>query len=719
MPPPHASASPSPESPATAPLSAAARTLLQPWPGPFGGLPPFGQATPEAIEQAFRAALEIKRAELRAIASNPEPPSFDNTLAAWEDSGRALYRVQKVAGVMTTLASSGSMPAVAQRIAPLASALDDEIAHDAALFARVDAVWRGRASSGLSAEQQRLVEVVHGRMLRAGAALSGADKQRLQSLNARLAELGARFTAHLMAEQERQAVFIDDASGLAGLSDAQVQAAAAAAAAKGRPGIWAVPNLRPSVWPFLIHATRRDLREQVWRMWTNRGDNAGEFDNKPLVAEMLRLRGQKARLLGHASYAHYMLTHRMARTPETALAVLMRTWSPVLQASRTQLAEFQQIADAEGAGITLAPWDRLHYAEKLRRARFGLSSDAVRPYLTVAGVTQAMLAAASRLHGLRFEPLPEASLVHPSCSAYAVYQGAERHGEHNGEAMGVLYLDLFQRPGKGHGSHQQELRSAESFRGRVLPISVVVSGVAQPAAGEPALMTWEYANVIFHELGHGLHMLMNRSSYPSLGSLAVAWDFVELPALLNESWLPDPELLQRHARHHATGKPIPMPLVDAIKAAAKFDRIFSVNLDFLAGAIVDMKMHLAADGSAVDAMAIERDTLAELGMPAAWDQIMRVPHNMHCFSSSYSDGYAAGLYSYLWADVMAADVAAAFAESPGGLYDAATALRYRDTLLSVGHRVPADEAFRNFRGRDPDPMALLRRFGLETSAASS
>ena len=727
MTPPHASASPSPNSPASAPSSAAAHALLQPWPGPFGGLPPFDHATPEAIEHAFRAALEIKRAELRAIAGNSEAPSFDNTLAAWEDSGRALYRVQKVAGVMTTLASSGDMPAVAQRIAPLASALDDEIAHDAALFARVDAVWRGRASNGLNAEQQRLVEVVRGRMLRAGAALSGADKQQLQSLNARLAELGSRFTAQLMAEQERQAVFIDDESGLAGLSDAQVQAAAAAAAAKGRQSLWAIPCLRPSVWPFLTHSTRRDLREQVWRMWTNRGDNAGEFDNKPLVAEMLKLRGQKARLLGHASYAHLMLTNRMARTPETALAVLMRTWGPVLQASRAQVAEFQQIADAEGAGITLAPWDRLHYAEKLRRARFGLSSDAVRPYLTVEGVTQAMLAAASRLHGLRFEPLPGVPVVHPSCRVYAVHQldkqsgeqqGGERDGEHDGEAMGVLYLDLFQRPGKGHGSHQQELRSAESFRGRVLPVSMVVSGVALPAPGEPALMTWEYAKVIFHELGHGLHMLMNRSSYPSLGSLAVAWDFVELPALLNESWLPDPELLQRHARHHATGEPIPMSLVNAIKAAAKFDRIFSVNLDFLSGAIVDMKMHLVADGGEVDAIEIERQTLAELGMPAAWDQIMRVPHNMHCFAAGLADGYAAGLYSYLWADVMAADVAAAFAESPGGLYDAATATRYRDTLLTVGHGVPADQAFRNFRGRDPDPLALLRRFGLDAAAAS-
>ena len=467
------------------PLSAQAQSLLQPWSGPFGGLPPFDQATPDAIEQAFHAALEIKRAELRAIATNPEPPSFDNTLAAWEDSGRALYRVQKVSGVMAQLASSGNMPAVAQRIAPLASTLDDAIAHDTALFARVDAVWHERAAGGLNAEQQRLVEVVRGRMLRAGAALSAADKQQLQTLNARLAELGSRFTANLMAEQERQAVFIEDASGLAGLSDAQVQAAAAAAATKGRPGLWAIPSQRPLVWPFLIHSTRRDLREQVWRMWTNRGDNAGEFDNKPLVAEMLRLRGRKARLLGHASYAHLMLANRMARAPETALALLMRTWGPVLKASRAQLAEFQQMADAEvpeGAGITLAPWDRLHYAEKLRRARFGLDSDAVRPYLTVQGVTQAALAAASKLHGLRFELLPEAPLVHPSCSVYAVHQGDQ--------ALGVLYLDLFQRAGKGHGSHQQELRSAENFRGRVLPISLVVSGVPLPADGEPALMTW-------------------------------------------------------------------------------------------------------------------------------------------------------------------------------------------------------------------------------------
>ena len=681
--------------------------LLKPWPGPYGGLPPFDQVTPAALEQAYRAAVDLKRAEVQSIATNPAPPTFDNTLAALEDCGRALKRVQCLLGVYEASMATGDVPAVAQRLAPLRPALEDEINHNEAHFARIDAVLRARSLPTLTAEQRRLVEVVHQRMKRRGAGLPAANKARLSAINGRLAALSSQYGQSLIAEQDQQAVFIDDEAGLAGLPPALRQSAAAAATAKGRPGCWAVPNQRPAVWPFLTHSNRRDLREQVWRMWTQRGDNAGPHDNKPIAAEILQLRGEKARLLGYPSYAHLAMADRMARTPEAALAMMQRTWAAVLATTRAQIAQFQAIADvdteAEGAGFTLKPWDRLHYAEKLRRERFGLDGDAVKPYLALESVLQAMFWSAGQLHGLAFKRLTDVPLVHPSCRVYEVSR--------SGEAMGVLYLDLFHRAGKMHGSYQSEYRAAENFRGPVLPISCIVSGLPVPAEGEPALLPWEYANVFFHEFGHALHMLCGTASYPTLGSMGVAWDLVELPALLNERWLRDGALLQRFARHHITGEPMPLALVQSIERAEQFDRIFSVNLDYLGGAIVDLKMHLLADGTQgkkIDVVALENQVLADLALPDAWDQIMRVTHNFHCFVGAYS----AGLYSYLWADVMAADVAEAFAQAPGGNFDAGTAQRWRETILSVGNTVPADQAFRNFRGRDPDPDALLRRFGL-------
>ena len=496
--------------------------------------------------------------------------------------------------------------------------------------------------------------------------------------------------------------------GLAGLSEPMRQGAAAAAAEKGRPGIWAIPNARGAVWPFLTHSARRDLREQVWRMWTHRGDNAGLHDNKPIAAEMLQLRGELAKLLGYPSFAHYALDDRMARTPETALALLERTWKSVRATTHAQVADYQAIADREGAGIRLAPWDRQHYAEKLRGERFGLDGDAVKAHFPLEAVLQAMFWAAGRVHGLAFKPIADAPLIHPSARVYEVSRPAN-----DNEVVGVIYLDLLNRPGKSHGSHQFQYREAEHFCERVRPISGVYSSFPPPPdtdKGQPVLLPWEYANVFFHEFGHALHMLHCNSAYTSLGSQHVAWDFVELPALINERWLRDRELLARFARHHSTGAPMPPELVDRIEQGMKYDRIFSLNADFLLPAIVDMRLHLMANGSGspIDPVQVENDTVAELGMPEAWDLIMRVTHNFHLFIGAY----AAGLYSYLWADVMAADAVEVFERSPGGVYDAATSKAWIDHILSVGHRVPAEEAFRHFAGHDPDPAPLQRRFGL-------
>jgi peptidyl-dipeptidase Dcp len=682
----------------------AAAALLLPWVGPYGGLPPLADVSPADIEEAICAAIEMKRSEVQSIASVSEPPTFQNTAEALEDCGFALRQVQCVLQVYANGLSLGDMPTVAQRLAPLLAALDDEISHNENLYTRLTAVWGSRHSSGLSAEQQRLVEVLLTRMQRRGAGLTPAAKARVAEINARLANLSTRYNQNLIQESGSQAVFIEDETGLQGLPLELRQAAATAANEKGRPGIWAVPNARGAVWPFLTLATRRDLREQVWRMWTNRGDNAGPHDNKPIANEILQLRGEQARLLGFASYAHFAMADRMAGKPDTALDLLERTWQSVKARALAQIADYQAIADREGHGICLAPWDRQFYAEKLRRERFNLDSDEVKAHLPLEGILQAMFWAAGRVHGLEFKQISDAPVIHPTVMVYEVSRAA------SAETVGVIYFDLFNRPGKAHGSYQMQFREAENVQGLVLPISCVFSTFPQPPEGQPVLLPWEYANVFFHEFGHALHMLHYKASYRSLGSQHVAWDFVELPALINERWLRDPELLARFARHHLTNAPMSPKLMDRIEEALQYERIFSLNPDFLLPAIVDVRLHLMADGSgkAIDVVQVENDTIAELGMPDAWDLIMRVTHNFHIFIGAY----AAGLYSYLWADVMAADAVQTFEQSPGGIYDAQTSSAWIDKILSVGHSVPAKEAFRDFAGHDPDLAPLHQRFGL-------
>ena len=685
----------------------AAAALLLPWVGPYGGLPPLADVSPADIEEAICAAIEMKRSEVQIIASNKELPDFENTAEALENCGRALRQVQCVFQVYANSLSLGDMPAVAQRLVPLLAALDDEIAHNEFLYARLNAVWDSRHQSGLAGEQQRLVEVLRTRMQRRGAGLAPVAKARMAKINARLAALSARYNQNLIQEAGAQVVFIEDETGLQGLPADLRLAAAAAATDQGRPGIWAIPNARGLIWPFLTLSTRRDLREQVWRMWTNRGDNAGPHDNKPVAAEILQLRGELARLLGFNSYAHFALDDRMAGEPSTALALLERTWQSVKARALAQMTDYQDIADREGAGIQLSPWDRQFYAEKLRRERFNLDSDEVKAHLPLDAVLNAMFWAAGRVHGLAFKQISDAPVIHSTVRVYEVSRPA------TAEIVGVIYFDLFNRPGKAHGSYQMQFREAENFQEKVLPISCIFSTFPQPPEGQLVLLPWEYANVFFHEFGHALHMLHYNASYRSLGSQHVAWDFVELPALINERWLLDPELLARFARHHLTDAPMPLDLLARIKQGLQYDRIFSLNPDFLLPAIVDLRLHLMADGSgnSIDVVQVEKDTVAEFGMPDAWDQIMRVTHNFHIFIGAY----AAGLYSYLWADVMAADAVQTFEQSSGGIYDEQTSKAWIDKILSVGHSVPAHDAFRDFAGHDPELAPLHRRFGLSTT----
>jgi peptidyl-dipeptidase Dcp len=672
--------------------------LTAPWQGPYGGLPPLDTATPEAIEAAAHKAVAMKRGEIAAIIENSEAPDFVNTFEALENCGRALQRVFALYSLYSSNNNIGSWPEIGPRLAPLFSGLDDEIAHNEALFARLAAV----SDDGLSGEQLRLKSVIIDRMKRRGSGLPRETLVRLLEVNAEIARLIVQFNQNLLADQDGQKVFVTDAARLDGYPQSIKEAAAAAAEAYGRPGEWAIVNTRPAIWPLLQTCADRMLREQVWRMWTSRGAHEGPSDNRPVISRIVELRGERAKLLGFQTYADYALSNRMARTPDIAETMVRNMWDAVLPIARAQIAEMQAIADAQGAGFELMPWDRLYYAEQLRRTQFGLDAEAVKPYLTVDNVLAALFDQAKQLHNLDFAPLPAAPVLHPDVRAYEVSR--------DGSAVGVMYFDLVWREGKMRGSWQYEVRTHESFRGEVLPISNVCSGLMPARDGEPVVMGWEYANVLFHEFGHGLHMLMSRAAYPSLGPCTVPWDFIEVPSLLNEHWLNDRALIRRHFRHWQTGEAMPEALIDAIEAGKKFDRVFSVNLDYLAPALTDLRLHQLADGRVIDPVEVEAEILAELEMPAAMDPMMTVTNAYH----TWTESYAAGLYVYLWADVIAADIGNAFAVA--GFYDSDLAENYRQSILGSANVVPLDEAFRRFRGRDPDTDALKRRFALAVEA---
>lgn len=670
------------------------------WSGPYGGLPPVDRVTPAQLEVAYRQAVEGKRAEVRAITSNARPPSFQNTIAPLAATGQALERVRALLTIFTSTASTDDIRAVAARVVPLGAGLDDEIAHDPKLFSRVDAVFKALPGSAPTPEARRLVQVLRDDMVLRGAALGAEQKARLQQINEQLAALTAQFQQNVAREEESLAVFVSDEAKLQGLNDEQRNAAKAAAQARGHAGEWAIPIQRPSVWPVLAHADSRSLREQVFQLWITRGDHRGQYDNAPVMKQILQLRGEQAKVLGYPTYAHLATSRRMAGTPDVAMKMLQRVWDLLLPKTEAEIAALQSLANAEGASFKIEPWDRLYYAEKLRQKELSLRSDAVEPYLTLQNVMDGMMWAAQRTYGLEFKKLTGIAVVAPDIVVYEVTRGSQ--------VVGVVYIDMFQRTGKGPSSWAAQYRAAERGPANVLPLVALHSNVVHPADGSVPLLSWERANVIFHEFGHALHMLSNGARYPALGSLHVPWDFIEVPSLLNERWLLDREVLSRFARHYKTGQPMPAELIAKVEQGIQHDRVFSVTLDYLATAMVDMQLHSMADGREIDAVAEEKKIQTRLRMPSAVAPTLAVSHAFHTFSEQY----AAGVYTYLWSDAIAADIAEAFLAAPGGLYDRDVAANYRRTILDAGSTRPMSEAFRDFRGRNPDPDALFRRFNL-------
>ncbi|MGZ5072988.1 MAG: M3 family metallopeptidase [Usitatibacter sp.] len=677
--------------------------LLSRWSGPHGGVPPFDQVRVEHFGPALEAAMQEQLDEIESIAADPSPPTFDNTIAALERSGRTLDRVERVYSVFSSTLRSAAFQDVEREMEPKMAAFRDRIVQNARLFERISAVNARRADSGLTPEQQRLVWLKYTDFARSGARLDPEAKKRLSQINQRLASLYTQFSQNVLSD-EGSALVLESPADLAGLPESLRSAAAEAARARGLPGQWAILNTRSSMEPFLTYSQRRDLREKVWRAYYSRGDNGDARDNKGIIAEIVRLRGDRAKLLGYPSHAHWRLEMSMAKTPERATELMEAVWRPAVKRVAEEVADMQAEADREGAGITIEPWDYRYYAEKVRKSKYDVDDDEVMPYLQLENLREAMFWVAGELLGLRFAAAPGVPVVHPDVRVWEVTNEAGKH-------VAYFYFDPYARADKRSGAWMNEYRSQERFEGEVTPIVSNNSNFVKGKPGEPVLVSWQDAVTLFHEFGHALHGLSSNVAYPSLAGTAVDRDYVEFPSQLIEHWLATAEVLDRYARHWKTGEAIPAQLVRKIERASKFNKGFE-NVEYLASALVDMRMHLDP-ASVEDVASFERRTLEALGMPQQMAMRHRLPHFGHLFNS---DSYAAGYYSYLWADTLSADAFEAFTEA-GGAYDKAVAMKLREHVFSAGHTIDPAEGYRAFRGRDAQIDALMRRrgFGEATS----
>ncbi|MEK9210329.1 M3 family metallopeptidase [Sphingomonas sp. 2378] len=684
-------------SPPQAAQAPATNPLLSPWTGSYGGVPPWDKVKPELFPAAFAAALAERRAEYDRIANDPAKPSFANTFVPMQNAGQTLNRVMTLFGVMTGNMNSPAYQALDREWSPKLAKASDEITFNPRLFARIEAIYKARDTSGLDAQQKRLVTRTYDSFVRQGAKLTPAQKEELSAFNQNLAINFSEFSQRLLAD-EGTAIIVTDEARLAGLPDSVKAVAKAAAAERGQQG-WAIVNTRSAVDPVLTFATDRSLREQVWRAFTKRGDNGDINDTKATIARIVRLRANRAHLLGFKTHADWRMQDTMAKTPAAAMDLMMRVWPAAKARVAEEVRDMQAIADKEGAKITIEPWDYRFYQEKVRKSRYDLDQAELKPYFELNNIIQGSLYAANRLYGLEFKEITgTVPVFEPNMRVW--------HVTRNGKEVGLFYRDDFARTGKRSGAW------ANTYRGQrnLPPVQNVLSSnnnnFAKGAPGEPVLISLDDAETLFHEFGHAIHAMLQNVTYPGLAG--TPRDFVEYPSQVNEHWLLTRDVLDKYARHYKTGQPMPQALLDKIKASETFNQGFATT-EYLSSAIVDMKLHTIPDGI-VDPAAFEATTLREIGMPKELVMRHRLPQFNHLFSS---DSYSAGYYSYLWSETMDADTFAAFEEA-GSPWDKATADRFARILLSTGNETDRAEAYRAFRGRDPDVNALLKQRGFPT-----
>lgn len=640
--------------------------------------------------------MDLERKEIATIAEQTSPPTFENTIGAFEKAGRAFERVSRVYGIWSTSMNTSDFQAVERKMAPRLAAFGDEIRQNPKLFARIEAVYEAsRSDAALGPEQKRVAWKHWNAFVRAGAKLDAPAKKRVAEINQRLATLFTTFGQNVLADEDT-AIFLENEADLAGLPASVKSGAAAAAEAKGKKGTWAITNTRSMMEPFLTYSTRDDLREKVWKAYVSRGDNGDAHDNNKVIAEILQLRAERAKLLGYTTHAHFRLENAMAKTPDKAMALMEAVWKPAVGRVREEVADMQKIAKKK-----IEPWDYRFYMEKVRKAKYDLDQDQVKPYLQLEKLREGMFWVAGELFGFEFTALPADSVevFHPDVRVWEV------KNKTTGKHVGLWYFDPYARPGKRSGAWMDVYRLQERLEGEVTTILSNNSNFVKPNAGEPVLVSWTDATTLFHEFGHALHGLSSNVSYRSVACTQVARDYVEFPSQLLEHWLSTPEVLSKFALHHQTGAPIPKELVAKIEKARTFNQGFS-TVEYLSGALIDMKLHLAAD-KPIDPKDFEKKTLEALGMPKEIAMRHRTAQFSHVFGS---DSYSAGYYSYLWSDTLTADAYDAFTEGKGP-YDTAVAERLRKNVFSVGDTIDPAAGYRAFRGRDVDTRALMKKRG--------
>ena len=618
-----------------------------------------------------------------------------------ESAGDTLNRLSSIFFVYASNLNLGPVGDIEKVVVPKLTEHEDRIYQNGKLFERISSVYHSAAMSDgtLDSAEKRLVDKTYKTFLRKGAKLDSQQKARLSQINTRLARLFTNFSQNVMEDEKGYVTWITDEKDLAGLPESVITAMKNAATDRdSKEGSWAITNTRSSMDPFLTYSAVRTLREKVWRNYYSRGDNGDEFDNNSIISEILALRSERAKLLGYQTHAHWRMEPTMAKDPQAAMDLMLKVWPKAVARVREEVADMQAIADSEGANIKIEPWDYRYYAEKVRKEKYDLDFNEVKPYLQLDKLREGMMWASTQLYGLHYQQISGVPVFHPDVTVWEV---TDSQGEH----VGLWYLDPYAREGKRSGAWMTDYRAQENYRSKITPIVSNNSNFIGGAEGEPVLISWDDAVTLFHEFGHALHGLLSKVRYPSQSGTNVTRDYVEFPSQLNEHWLDTPEVLNRFAVHYKTGEPIPQELVDKIKKAATFNQGFA-TVEYLASALIDMKIHLADEGP-IDPDAFERETLEEMGMPSELPMRHRTPQFMHIFSS---DSYSAGYYSYLWSDALTADAAEKFSEA-GSFYDEAVARSLHDHIMSIGDTIDPAEGFREFRGRDVDTGALLRKRG--------
>ncbi len=688
----------------TASIAALDNPLLADWTTPDEA-PPFDRIKPEHFRAAYARALADHEAEIAAITADPAPPSFDNTIAALELAGRALARVGDVFHLLTGAHSNDALLEIEREISPQMARHWNKINTNAALFGRVDTLMRGIDKLGLDAEQKRVLERYHTGFRRAGAGLDDAAKKRLAEITERLATLGTTFSQNVLADEQAFTLSVDGEAELAGLPDFMREAMKSEAQERKLDG-HVVTLSRSSVEPFLQFSKRRDLREKIFRAFAMRGDNGGATDNKAIIAEMVRLRAERAKLLGFADFAHYRLDDAMAKTPAAVRDLLDTVWARARQKALADRDAMQKLVAEDGGNFKLAAWDWRYYAEKLRQRLCDFDEMTIKPYLNLDRMIEAAFYTAQRLFGLTFSPRPDVPVWHPDVRVWQVR-------DRDGNEVGLFFGDYFARPSKRSGAWMTSIRDQEKLAGDIRPQIINVCNFVKAPDGEPTLLSFDDARTLFHEFGHALHGLLSDVTYPRISGTGVATDFVELPSQLYEHWLEQPEVLRRFALHYETGEPMPEELLQRLLAARNFNMGFA-TVEYVASALVDLDFHSLPAVEAIDANAFEKKSLSRIGMPDEIVMRHRPPHFGHVFSGG---GYAAAYYSYMWSEVLDADAFAAFEES-GDIFDAATAKRLHDAIYSAGGRQDPAEAYKAFRGRLPSADALLKKRGFTESATA-